>query len=83
MISNTKRLGLCTIVEVNNLILGDGGRIVVHNVTKNLEMFMLVACEWIKIHHENINLTNLDHYYKITNENVPSLSKLDQNINCL
>jgi hypothetical protein len=45
--------------------LGDGGKIVVHNVTKNLEMFTLVANEWIKIHHEKVSLTNLDYCYKL------------------
>jgi hypothetical protein len=44
--------------------LGDGGKIVVHNVTKNLEMFTLVAYEWIRIHHEKVSLTNLDRWYK-------------------
>jgi len=52
-------------------ILGDGGRIVVHHVTKNLEMLMMVICEWIIIHHEKVNLINLDCYYRIANENNP------------
>jgi hypothetical protein len=42
---------------------------------------MLVACEWIKIHHEKVSLTNFDHCYKIIDENIPSLRKFDQNIN--
>jgi hypothetical protein len=66
-----------TTVEITN-ILHDGGRIIVHNVTKNLKMFMLVACEWIRICHENVNLTNLDYCYKIANENILSLSKLEK-----
>ncbi len=53
-----------TIVEVNIPILGDGGKIVVHNVTKNLEMFTLATYEWIRIHHEKVSLTNLDRWYK-------------------
>jgi hypothetical protein len=44
-------------------------------------MFTLVACEWIKIHHENVSLINLNRCYKIANENVPSLNKFEQNIN--
>jgi hypothetical protein len=35
-----------------------------------------------QIHHEKVNSTNLDGCYKI-DENIPSLNKLDQNINCL
>jgi hypothetical protein len=62
--------------------LGGGGRIVVQDVTKNLEMFTLVGCELIIIHHEKVNLTNIDYYYKIADKNIPSLNKLDQNINC-
>jgi hypothetical protein len=76
-----EKISFCTTIEVNNPILHDGGRTIVHNVTKNLEMFMLVACEWIRIHHENVSLTNLDYCYKIANENILSLSKLDQNVN--
>jgi hypothetical protein len=34
-----------------------------------------------QIHHEKANLKNLDGCYKIANENIPSLNKLDQNIN--
>jgi hypothetical protein len=34
------------------------------------------------IHHEKVNLTNIDYYYKIANESIPSLNKLNQNINC-
>jgi hypothetical protein len=70
------------IVEGDNLILGDGGKIVIHNITKKLEMLMLVACQWIKIHHEKFNLTNLDRYYKIAYK-IPSSNKFDQNIDCL
>jgi hypothetical protein len=76
-----EKISLRTIVEVNNPTLHDGGRIIVHNVTKNLKMFMLVACEWIKIRDENVSLTNLNYCYKIANENILSLSKLDQNVN--
>jgi hypothetical protein len=36
-----------------------------------------------QIHHEKVNLTNLDDCYKIVDENIPSLSKLDQSINYL
>jgi hypothetical protein len=80
MNNHTKDKFIIIVVEVNNPILGDGGGIVVHTVTKNLEMFTLVACEWNQIHHEECSFTNLDHCYKITNENISSLSKLDQSI---
>jgi hypothetical protein len=43
---------------------------------------MLVACQWIKIHHEKFSLTNLDRYYKIAYK-IPSLNKFDQNIDFL
>jgi hypothetical protein len=47
---HTKRYGFYILIEVNDPILGDGGKTVVHNVTKNLEIFMLVACQCIKMH---------------------------------
>jgi hypothetical protein len=78
-----EKISFHTTIEVNNLILHDGGITVVHNVIQNLEMFMLVACEWIRILHENVNLTTLDYCYKIANENILSFSKLDQNVNYL
>jgi hypothetical protein len=36
-----------TIVEVNNPILSDCGRIVLHHIWKHLEMFTLVITWWI------------------------------------
>jgi hypothetical protein len=43
-------------VEVNNPILGDGAKIVVHNITKDLKMFALVISHRIKPHHEKNQL---------------------------
>jgi hypothetical protein len=59
----------------------DGCKIVVHNITKDLEMFMLVTNCRIKLHREEINSTNFCR--KITNKNILSLSKFDQNIEYL
>jgi hypothetical protein len=61
----------------------NGCKIVVHNITKDLEMFMLVTNCRIKIHHEEINLTNFYDCGKITNKDILSLSKFDQNIEYL
>jgi hypothetical protein len=61
----------------------DGRKIVVHNITKDLEMFMLVTNCRIKIHHEEINSTNFYDCCKITNKDIFSLSKLYQNIEYL
>jgi len=64
-------------VEINNPILGDGAKIVVHNITKDLKMFALVISHRIKPHHEKINLPYLYNYHKITNEDLSSLNKFD------
>jgi hypothetical protein len=61
----------------------DGRKIVVHNITKDLEMFMLVTICRIKIHHEEINLTFFYNCRTITNKDILSLSKFDQNIEYL
>jgi hypothetical protein len=68
-------------VEVNYPILGDGAKIRVHNITKDLKMFALVISHRIKPHHEKINFPYLYNYHKITNENMPSLNN-DQSIDC-
>jgi hypothetical protein len=44
---------------------------------------MLVARQWIKIYDAKVNLTYLDYCYEIIDENICSLNKLDQNINCI
>jgi hypothetical protein len=36
-----------------------------------------------QIHHEKVSLTYLDYCYEIKDENIYSLNKLDQNINCI
>jgi hypothetical protein len=69
-------------VEVNKPILGDGAKVIVHNITKGLKMFALVISHRIKPHHEKINLPYLYNYHKITNEGMPSLNKFDQGIDC-
>ncbi len=69
--------GICTSAKVDNPILGDGGKTIVHNITKDLKMFMLVISHNIKIHHEEINLTYFYSWHKITNENIPFIRKFD------
>jgi hypothetical protein len=54
---HAKCKGLYISVEVDNLILGDGGRTIVHNITKDLKMFTSITSHKVKIHHEEINLT--------------------------
>jgi len=63
-----------------NTILGDNGKIIDHNITKDFKMFTLVTNHRIKIHHEEMNLRYFYNYHKITNENIPSLNKFDENI---
>jgi hypothetical protein len=77
IISHVKCKGICTSAKVDNPILGDGGKTIVHNITKDLKMFMLVISHNIKIHHEEINLTYFYSWHKITNENIPFISKFD------
>jgi hypothetical protein len=82
MISHVKCKVFCTNVEINNPILGDNGKTIVH-VTKDLKMFTLVIDHNTKICHENINLAKFYNCHKITNEDIPSSSKFDQSTNCL
>ncbi len=43
--------------------MGDGSKIIVHNITKDLKIFMLVTGHKIIIHHEKISLT---YFYSAT-----------------
>jgi hypothetical protein len=51
MISHLKCKCFHTIIEVNNSILCDCGRIVFDHIWKHLEMLTLVITLWIWIHH--------------------------------
>jgi len=76
--------GFHIIVKHNNPILGDGGKIVIHKMTKNLDMFTLVTSQKIRIHHVKRSILQiLILVTKIANENIISLNKLDQNIDRL
>jgi hypothetical protein len=57
MIQHMKHKRISTNVEIGNPILGYGGKIVIHNITKDLKMFKLITSHKIIIHHEEINLT--------------------------
>jgi hypothetical protein len=49
-------------------MLGDGDKIVVHNITKNLKMHTLVTNHRIIINYEEISMIEFYSCYKITNE---------------
>jgi hypothetical protein len=66
--NHTKNKCFHTILEVNNPILGDCGKIILHHIRKHLEMFTLVITWWIWIHHTKIWFVDLYNHYKITNE---------------
>ncbi len=70
-------------VKISYPILGDCDKSVFHNITKNLEVFMLVVNHKVTVHHKNINLANLYNCHQIKNEHLPSLGKYDQGIHCL
>jgi hypothetical protein len=77
MISHTKIKCFRTIVEVNNPILCDCGRIVFHHIWKHLDMFTLITTGWIWIHHIKICLADLYTCHKVTNENISPLCIFD------
>jgi hypothetical protein len=78
-----KYKGISTNVEISNPILGNGGKIIVHNITKDLKMFKLITSHKIIMHHEEeINLTYFCCCHKIMNEDILLLRKFDQGIDC-
>jgi hypothetical protein len=82
MTNHTKYKHISTNVEISNPILGYGGKIVVHNITKDLKMFKLITSHNIIIHHEEINLTYFCYCHKIMNEDILSLNFFYKRIDC-
>lgn len=80
VIIHVKSKVFCTIVKVNNPILGDCGKSVIHHITK---LITLVIDCGITIYYKSISLTNIYNYYKISNKDILSLAKQDQAIDCL
>jgi hypothetical protein len=63
-------------------MLGDGDKTVANKITKDLKMFLFINNCRIRTHQEEISLTYFHNWHKITNENIPFLSKFDQDIEC-
>ena len=52
VVTNSESQALTAIIQVSNPFLHDGVGIVLHNVTKLLEMELLEASRGIHVHHE-------------------------------